>query len=294
MELSQKLRYRKIEMSNHKCLINLCDAKPYKDGYCITHYQKYVVTGNEIEMKICKIDNCFNKVYSLLYCQRHYRRFKKHGDPLYIKPVRGCDSPGCNEKHFADGYCQRHYRRWKNHEKNDNKYTSSGIICRIRHCNNDAFLFGLCLEHYTQEKSGETIPDRPCRVPGCLESRIADGLCIGHYNDYAGNTDKLLERPDFSPLKIGWIKNYPGSISSPKIRIALLDYAFVHHNKRYKEYWKGRFEKSNGNIVRHPEGKISQFTGNKILKILIDLISRDLHISRSEFINMVMKEIANG
>lgn len=70
-------------------------------------------------VKMCSIEGCEKSVKALDMCGMHYQRLKKHGDPLYERPLRvgveRCSIDGCNRLLRARGMCPTHYRRWSIH-----------------------------------------------------------------------------------------------------------------------------------------------------------------------------------
>lgn len=69
-------------------------------------------------MKICKMEGCNGKVDAKGLCKKHYKRFKRHGDPLYERPVhvaKLCKVEGCGEHVQSKEYCNKHYKRFKRH-----------------------------------------------------------------------------------------------------------------------------------------------------------------------------------
>src|SRR5690625_3088238 len=52
-------------------------------------------------------------------CSKHYQRWRKHGDPLYERPVivgvAKCSIEGCENVVQARGWCSAHWSRWDRH-----------------------------------------------------------------------------------------------------------------------------------------------------------------------------------
>lgn len=59
----------------------------------------------------CTITGCKGNHYGKGYCVMHYKRFIRHGDPLYVRPVKLCGVDGRGKNHLALGFCGRHYRQ---------------------------------------------------------------------------------------------------------------------------------------------------------------------------------------
>jgi len=82
----------------------------------------------------------------------HYERWRKHGDPLYVAPVKQesfCD-PGeeCGHPVVAKGFCRKHYDRWKKH--GDPLYVPKIEIkaCAVEDCDRVSRTKGFCTKHY--------------------------------------------------------------------------------------------------------------------------------------------------
>ena len=68
-------------------------------------------------MKTCSIDGCDNAHLALGFCKKHYQRYRKHGDPMYLRPISDpiCSIEGCDRKHHGHGYCKFHNKRFRKH-----------------------------------------------------------------------------------------------------------------------------------------------------------------------------------
>jgi hypothetical protein len=71
-------------------------------------------------MTKCVIQDCEGKKYKRGWCNRHYERWRYHGDPLAggpplrkYKPGETCEIDGCNEVPIGRGWCSAHYQSWK-------------------------------------------------------------------------------------------------------------------------------------------------------------------------------------
>jgi hypothetical protein len=65
----------------------------------------------------CKIDGCDRLNKAQGWCGTHYQRFLRTGSPTGVVPRRAkgtCTVEKCGNPHAARGYCGAHWRRWKN------------------------------------------------------------------------------------------------------------------------------------------------------------------------------------
>jgi hypothetical protein len=86
------------------------------------------------------------------YCSLHYQRLRKHGDPLFVKPlVRDlpCILDTCDDKaNGARGYCRKHYQRVKKHGDPNWSGRPPGKVCSVDGCDRKWNSSGFCNAHF--------------------------------------------------------------------------------------------------------------------------------------------------
>lgn len=99
-----------------------------------------------MDKRICSIDGCTNPHLAKGYCNAHWKKWKRHGDPLWQRPLapeRKCTVNGCENKYHAQGYCPMHYLR----AKADGKLSTSQE-CTVGDCRGYQVAKGVCHKHY--------------------------------------------------------------------------------------------------------------------------------------------------
>lgn len=66
------------------CIIEECQKKHHAKGYCVSHYNKLVLT----ETKTCSVQNCNTLVKGSNMCSKHYTRLRRHGSPHKTSRIR--------------------------------------------------------------------------------------------------------------------------------------------------------------------------------------------------------------
>lgn len=112
LEITNRSNHAKIHSPrpNAKCIISDCNImqKSFSHkGYCRIHYGRFLRCGNPLILKKidsnppgmkCSIKECDNKTFIHKdgrkmfvkgYCNKHYLKFRRHGNPEYIKPLKG-------------------------------------------------------------------------------------------------------------------------------------------------------------------------------------------------------------
>ncbi len=167
------------------CLVDRCNNKEVRRGYCIEHYKQILkygkITSDEQEDikngislvadtiedrkergkgkyinigKICKAPGCNQWAITKEYCSKHYTQVHKHGRLTpELEKVRNkiCKAPNCNNKAIAKSYCGKHYRQVRNHGRLTpelEQTKNKGKVCKIEGCNNKAVAKGYCSKHY--------------------------------------------------------------------------------------------------------------------------------------------------
>lgn len=86
-------------MSDRTCSIAGCERPSRKRGWCGTHYQRFLRTGDPNKVlhviqrstsPICSIEDCESPTFTKGWCCMHYKRWTATGDPLVTRtPTRG-------------------------------------------------------------------------------------------------------------------------------------------------------------------------------------------------------------
>lgn len=92
------------------CKIEGCNKSEKAKGYCTTHHQRLLRTGDPLGTKralspICAMENCNNRINTReqRYCYYHRRHPRK--------TIYNCSVEGCHRRHTAKGLCHLHYNK---------------------------------------------------------------------------------------------------------------------------------------------------------------------------------------
>lgn len=75
---------------NPACLVDGCDSRPSKRGYCNAHYLRLRRHGDPLggaerrrhSSAACAVDGCADPLNGGGFCSRHGHKWRRHGDPL--------------------------------------------------------------------------------------------------------------------------------------------------------------------------------------------------------------------
>lgn len=153
------------------CSSNDCTNATVGRGLCRKHYLRWwKVNGGDLapqRPKQCQARGCSAANKSRGYCDMHYSRWKRHGDPLYVRPVRVCSVACCESQAQYRGWCRRHYEAWR--ATGDpctprRPKSVAGQVCTHPSCDRAVDSRGLCVTHYQAWWRETTTGDRSLRA----------------------------------------------------------------------------------------------------------------------------------
>lgn len=149
------------------CAAEDCDRRLYGKGYCKTHHDQFMKTGQTRPVRayqrvpdgVCTVEGCGHKHHSKGYCKIHYLRVMRTGSTDSTRnwnPGASCAVEGCEKPVHAGGYCATHYARVQRHgeagsaelipQSRRGKYY--GLTCSVEGCDRQAKSRGYCNMHF--------------------------------------------------------------------------------------------------------------------------------------------------
>lgn len=101
--------------------------------------------------RACQIESCDTVALKRGWCDKHYAKWKRHGAPLYVRPIQQCGEDTCTRDAAARGLCKMHYARMRR--------AGEIRVCRVDGCEQGVHANNLCVMHYHRwNKTGDVGP----------------------------------------------------------------------------------------------------------------------------------------
>lgn len=129
-----------------KCSISGCTKHYAARGYCLTHYQQKIRSGElrvlpRINGGPCRVVGCSRFALTRGMCDYHYQK--------EMAKMRPCRIENCSEfGKYKDGLCEKHHSRLINSGNTDDPTYNKSKKCSIPTCKNTVHAVGLCKQHY--------------------------------------------------------------------------------------------------------------------------------------------------
>jgi HNH endonuclease len=155
-------------MAYRTCAAEGCDRRLYGKGYCRTHYDQFMQTGQTKPIRsyelnpgaICSVDGCGQPVKAKGYCRTHYNRVTRYGRPERVRnwnPGGTCSVDGCEKPVKAGNLCGTHYARLRRAgevggaeliQQSHRKSKYKGLKCAVEGCERQPKARDWCNMHF--------------------------------------------------------------------------------------------------------------------------------------------------